>query len=111
MDDLHLFLTNARKAFDDAVGSVTIVMGNEASDMDSVVTSIIYAYLCSHTTGGIFVPILSIPSEDLKLRTDQYYLFKRLGFNYDLIIGFSESVVQVRSQTYLVSKITGLPAA
>ncbi len=98
MDDLHLFLANARNAFEDEPGSITVVMGNEASDMDSVVTSVIYAYLCSHISGSIFVPILSIPKEDLKLRTDQFYLFKRLGFNYDLIIGFSESVVKVRSQ-------------
>lgn len=97
MDNLHLFLTNAKKSFEDqSASSITIVMGNEASDMDSVVSSIIFAYLCNHLTGDIFVPILSIPSEDVKLRTDQFYLYNKLGFNSNLILGFSDSLAKVR---------------
>jgi inorganic pyrophosphatase/exopolyphosphatase len=105
MEDLHLFLSHANKSFEDQSESpVTVVMGNEASDMDSVVTSIIHAYLCHHISGGIFVPILSIPSEDLKLRTDQFYLYERLGFNSGLILGFSDYLVKVKGEFKIQKK-------
>lgn len=96
MEDLHYFLEHAKKAFDSQSDStITVVMGNEASDMDSVVTSVIHAYLSNHITSAIYVPILSIPSEDLPLRTDQFYLYKRLGFNSDLILGYSDNLAMV----------------
>ena len=72
---------NFRKLLDSAdtgtTSKVTIVMGNEASDIDSIASSIILAYACSlgllddvypEMKGEVVVPIINIPREDYALR-------------------------------------------
>jgi exopolyphosphatase len=53
-----------------------VVMGNEACDLDSAVSSLVYAFLLSETTGVFHAPLLNIPAEDLCLRTDITKLFE-----------------------------------
>ena len=50
-----------------------VVIGNEASDLDSIASSIAYARLLQAQTppgGAAVVPVLNIPREDLPLRTE-----------------------------------------
>lgn len=59
--------------------TLTIVLGNEGADMDSIVCAIVYAYCCfseylilmDGQAGSIlFVPVINCAKEDLKLRRD-----------------------------------------
>ncbi|MCP3942810.1 MAG: hypothetical protein GY710_15175 [Desulfobacteraceae bacterium] len=58
------------------------VMGNEAADLDSIASSIVYAYFLNilHKDKHI-VPIIPIPRADFKLRTEVVYVFKLTGIN------------------------------
>ncbi|KAK3718987.1 hypothetical protein QZH41_013155 [Actinostola sp. cb2023] len=67
--------------------NIHVVLGNEACDLDSVVSAIVYAY-CLHkmTTEecktGIskpVIPVLNIPREDYRLRTEITYTMERFG--------------------------------
>lgn len=59
--------------------AVTVVMGNEAADLDSLVSAIAYARLLEETrspSSTVVVPFLNIPRRDLPLRTEAAYLFR-----------------------------------
>ncbi|KAI9791642.1 MAG: Exopolyphosphatase [Peltula sp. TS41687] len=58
---------------------ITFVIGNEAADLDSLASSILFAYICSSvprpgwrpgTTNAVYVPILNIPAADVRLRPE-----------------------------------------
>ena len=73
--------------------TVTVVMGNQASDADSMVSSIVYAYCLhwdahQHKSGnsdgdglGLFIPMMPIPRADFALRFETAALFDRLGID------------------------------
>jgi len=53
-------------------------MGNEAADLDSMVSAVVYAwYKTSIATEDsiVYVPLIPIPREDFRLRTEAVYLF------------------------------------
>ncbi|KAJ3114261.1 Exopolyphosphatase [Phlyctochytrium bullatum] len=63
---------------------LTLVIGNEAADLDSIVSAISYAFLkhCTHQPAKPdehreFVPVIHVPRKDLALRTDCTYAFSR----------------------------------
>ncbi len=63
---------------------IHVVMGNEAADLDSMVSSIVYAYLKGKTdqeNDKIYIPLINIPLEDFKLRTEAVYLFMEAGID------------------------------
>ncbi|KAJ3144705.1 Exopolyphosphatase [Geranomyces variabilis] len=53
---------------------VTVVIGNEAADLDSLISAVSYAYLKSNTTakstGREYIPVVGIPRCDFALRTE-----------------------------------------
>lgn len=59
-----------------------IALGNEAADLDSMVSSILYSYfqrLTSTDTRMRYAPVINIPGNDFKLRTEAVYLMKETG--------------------------------
>jgi len=59
---------------------VTVVLGNESADLDSIVSALTYAFLL-HTkasSGSTVVPVVNIAREDFVLRTETVFIFKRL---------------------------------
>lgn len=71
---------------------VTIVMGNEAADLDSMASAVTYAwYLNLSDTDGKYFPMINIPRADFKLRTEAVYLFQEAGINIDNLL-FAEDV-------------------
>ncbi len=65
------------------------VMGNEASDLDSMASSVAYAYFLSRTKqkpGELYLPLINIPGADFKLRTEAVYLFEKTGINVENLI-------------------------
>ncbi|KAI7830851.1 hypothetical protein BX661DRAFT_180185, partial [Kickxella alabastrina] len=49
---------------------LTLVLGNESADLDSMVTSITLAYILSQTEPTMAIPILNTNRSDLRLRPD-----------------------------------------
>ncbi|KAF8468806.1 hypothetical protein BDZ91DRAFT_655669 [Kalaharituber pfeilii] len=80
---LSQFLQHSRqllKVSVEASKPVHLVTGNEAADLDSFVSSVLYAYLASDTaaTSPQLIPVLPIPRADLSLRPEFLHLLKEL---------------------------------
>ncbi|MEA1910393.1 MAG: DHHA2 domain-containing protein [Spirochaetota bacterium] len=70
----------------------TIVMGNEAADLDSMASAVTYAwYLNLSDADGKYFPLINIPRADFKLRTEAVYLFQEAGINIDNLL-FTEDI-------------------
>ncbi|KAJ3415549.1 Exopolyphosphatase [Chytridiales sp. JEL 0842] len=59
---------------------VTVVLGNEAADLDSMVSALAYAYLrqtnnTATSTPRSYIPLIPIPSSDFSLRSEAVYAF------------------------------------
>ncbi|XP_030640055.1 exopolyphosphatase PRUNE1 [Chanos chanos] len=65
-----------------------VVMGNEACDLDSMVSALTFAYFLSKTldAGKVVVPVLNIPRAEFPLRTDNAFLLSESGLSQDLLI-------------------------
>jgi len=48
-------------------------------DLDSIVSAIAYGYYKTKSSKKIYAPLIDIPRQDLALRTEVTYLFKKLG--------------------------------
>ncbi len=73
---------------------VCFVMGNEAADLDSMASSVVYAYYLQSQNSdekSIYLPLINIPKEDFKLRTEAVYLFTEAGIETDNLI-FSDEI-------------------
>ncbi|XP_055487227.1 exopolyphosphatase PRUNE1 isoform X1 [Leucoraja erinacea] len=72
----------------DAPG-VHIVLGNEACDLDSMVSAIVLAYFLTKTSleqKTAFVPILNIPRSEFPLRGECTFLLRESQLSEDLLI-------------------------
>jgi exopolyphosphatase len=57
-----------------------IYLGNEASDLDSMASSVLYAFSKGAVSDGLpNIPVMNIPREDFNLRTEAAWLFKECG--------------------------------
>jgi len=83
MEDLTTYLTS----FSSTLPSCTsFVIGNEACDLDSVISSIIYAYYLTLTTGIVTLPVICVVKEDLRLRTEIAYFLKKMEVEQDVLL-------------------------
>jgi exopolyphosphatase len=72
---------------------VRVILGNEAADLDSMASSIAYAYLLSQARTAItevVLPVMNIPRSDFKLRTEADYLFREVGIEVSTLIFLDE---------------------
>lgn len=65
---LNTYLTGARARLDGA-SVCDVVIGNQAADLDSMVSAIMYAFLVTGELGedGVALPVIDIPREDFNL--------------------------------------------
>ena len=62
--------------------NLSIVIGNEASDADSLVCTMAYAFMLSEVKpkgGNLVVPVLSIPRADFNMRPEVHMLLQRMA--------------------------------
>ncbi|KAJ7846370.1 hypothetical protein B0H14DRAFT_3679166 [Mycena olivaceomarginata] len=59
----------------------TVVMGNEAGDLDSVASSIAYAWVQSEIHKKPSIPLIQIDRDDLNLRAENMYALQLAGIN------------------------------
>ena len=86
MSALNQYLAASRAGLD--TGPVDLlVMGNEAADLDSMASAIAYAYhLSALEKGKTVIPVMPIPREDFRLRTEAAYVFKQAGIDLDNLL-------------------------
>jgi len=90
-NDMMTFLGGLKNNFSDQK-PVTIVMGNEAADLDSMASAVTYAwYLHLSDSSQNLFPLINIPRADFKLRTEAVFLFEEAGVNIDHLL-FVEDV-------------------
>ncbi len=78
-----------------------VVLGNEAADMDSVVSSLVYSFLLTQKTGELHVPVVNVPAADLCLRTDVTRLFSLTSVDASSLL-FSDQVNLADKRLHLV---------
>ncbi|KAJ8290091.1 hypothetical protein GJAV_G00008610 [Gymnothorax javanicus] len=89
--NMESFLRSCQRIIKDAQKSspgLHIVMGNEACDLDSMVSSLAFAYLLSKVSASerTPVPVLNIPRAAFPLRTDNCLLLRECGLTQDALV-------------------------
>ncbi|GAA6232427.1 protein prune homolog isoform X1 [Lates japonicus] len=86
------FLSSCRRAVqvnsDQPGPQFHVVMGNEACDVDSMVSALAFAYFLSKTVHSemLALPLLNIHQSDLLLRSDNLFLLRQTGLSPDLLL-------------------------
>ncbi len=69
------------------------VLGSESSDLDSMASSLMYAYYISkarYEAGHLFLPVLNVPRRDFRLRPEAVYLFNDVGVKQENLLFIDE---------------------
>ncbi|CAO1606067.1 Exopolyphosphatase [Xanthoria calcicola] len=88
-NSLRAFLTHAKKSLFTAIQSsqkVTIVVGNESADLDSLTASVLYSYIRSLAPPSgaftpLYIPVLNIPDADIRLRPEFSAVFSHANID------------------------------
>ncbi|MBL6989139.1 MAG: DHH family phosphoesterase [Bacteriovoracaceae bacterium] len=73
----------------DLTKPVTVVLGNEASDLDSMASSVIFANHLAEINeddSRTYLQVMNIPRVDFKLRTEAVFVFNEGGVNLDNLL-------------------------
>ena len=94
IESLNTYLAEKKKTLD-SDRAMHFVLGNEASDLDSMASSVMYAYYAGQATADendpVFLPLINIPRADFKLRTEAVYLFDASGIDLESLL-FADEV-------------------
>ncbi|UKZ56818.1 hypothetical protein TrVGV298_010659 [Trichoderma virens] len=72
-------------------GPLTLVIGNESADLDSLCSAVVLAYIRSNTSPHtLHIPLSNIPRSDLVLRTEMTDVLQRAGLAPTDILTLSE---------------------
>ncbi len=96
-DFLHFSKEQHQNMIDSPQNSQEIhfVMGNESADLDSIVSSIAYAYLLTYENADqnqLYIPLLNIHREEMALRKDALYLLQLFGLSVDDLLFLDDNV-------------------
>jgi exopolyphosphatase len=92
IDVLNEYLRDTKSALTGGA-PVRVILGNKASDLDSMASSIAYAYLLSQARTAItevVLPVMNIPRSEFKLRTEADYLFREVGIDISNLVFLDE---------------------
>ncbi|KAF2456841.1 hypothetical protein BDY21DRAFT_346223 [Lineolata rhizophorae] len=95
---LRGFLAQCKSAFRDSItksNKLTLVIGNESADLDSLTSAVLWAYVRSHTApkptfSNPCIPVVNIPSKDLALRPEFSHLFDEAKVEADQLVTLSD---------------------
>eukprot|EP01041_Mallomonas_annulata_P008412 gene8412-17333_t len=93
--NIRPFLNQCRSSMIEvaSLSQLNLVLGNEAADADSIVSSVSYAFLKSQQQGElckINIPVACIPKKDMNLRRDVAILFDMAGMDASEVICIDE---------------------
>ncbi|MCL2480445.1 MAG: DHH family phosphoesterase [Spirochaetaceae bacterium] len=92
LTNLNNYLSVSKSNFS-AKSIIHVVIGNEAADIDSIASSIVYAFFkeaCNTKKEEIFIPVINILEQDLRLRKEAIYLFSLTGIKPENLIFFDQ---------------------
>jgi len=77
-------------------GNLHVIMGNEAGDCDSIISSLALTYIYSNYEQGtgMYLPLCSINRDDMSLRGETTLLLERCGINVKQLIYLDDDVTQ-----------------
>ncbi|XP_071942352.1 uncharacterized protein [Antedon mediterranea] len=83
---MEAFLSKTKKELSElaSFSKINVVLGNESCDLDSAVSSIVYAFYLSQKEDNPLtpcIPCFNINQEDLALRTEAVYYLEKNGIN------------------------------
>ncbi|POR03629.1 hypothetical protein AU468_05120 [Alkalispirochaeta sphaeroplastigenens] len=79
-------LANTRERVSSGREPLHCVLGNEAADLDSMVSALVYAFFRSGPEEkDLCVPVINIPRGDYKLRTEAVFLMRQAGVDPGLL--------------------------
>ncbi|KAL6704499.1 Exopolyphosphatase [Coniothyrium glycines] len=112
---LRGFLAQARDALRAAVDTrqkITIVIGNESADLDSMSSSILYAYIRSMSPpkgafSPVYVPVTNLRAADIQLRPEYLAVFKSANIDSKHLITLDDLPPLSEIRARLDPKITG----
>ncbi|KAL3427253.1 exopolyphosphatase [Phlyctema vagabunda] len=94
---LRAFLSTAKAALTTAgqqASPVTLVIGNESADLDSLCSAVVLAYLRTYSatskTNTLYIPLSNIPQEDLSLRPELLPVLSRANLKLTDLITLSD---------------------
>ncbi|EDR10579.1 exopolyphosphatase [Laccaria bicolor S238N-H82] len=81
--DLSDFLVASKASYlkDPSAGDWTVVMGNEAGDLDSIASAIAFAWIQSEVHKVPTIPLVQITREDFALRAENLYALSLAGIS------------------------------
>ncbi|ELU10738.1 hypothetical protein CAPTEDRAFT_167402 [Capitella teleta] len=81
------FLHNSKQILEsNDFTAVHIILGNEACDLDSAVSAVVYAFFLNKIHDGeFFLPVLDVPSSDFQLKTETVFAFGEHGITRELL--------------------------
>ncbi|MCL2294247.1 MAG: DHH family phosphoesterase [Spirochaetes bacterium] len=88
MNKLNDYLPDSKLNFS-GKSLIHVVIGNEAADIDSIASSIVYAFFRESINSKkeeIFIPVINIHEDDLRLRNEAVYLFSQTGITPENLI-------------------------
>lgn len=96
-DFLHTSRIQYEEVLVDSQNSAIIhfVMGNESADLDSIISSISYAYLLSQENSNqteLYIPLINIHREEIVLRKDILYLFQLFDISVEDLLFLDDNV-------------------
>lgn len=98
---LNAFLKTARAQL--GTGKTKcVIMGNEAADLDSMASAVTYAWykqMSGIDAAFSYVPLIPIPREDFRLRTEAAYLFGEAGIHEDELLFIEDIDLAALSST------------
>ena len=88
-NSLRAFLRYAKRGLSTAIessGRVTIVVGNESADLDSLTSSVLYSYVRSLVPPSgaftpLYIPLLNIPAAEIRLRPEFEEVFSHANID------------------------------
>lgn len=93
------FLSVSKEKYEKAMATphlsetIHFVIGNESADLDSIVSSISYAYLLQDSfPNELYIPLINIERNELALRKDALYLFQLFDIHSDTILFLDDNV-------------------
>ncbi|KAF2436775.1 DHH phosphoesterase [Tothia fuscella] len=92
------FLADARTHLQNAIRNgdkVTIVMGNESADLDSLTSALLFAYVRTYTPrpnsfSPFYVPVLNIPASDIAIRPEFLALLPYANIDSESLITLND---------------------
>lgn len=105
-NSLRAFLSHAKKSLATAIHAsqkVTIVTGNESADLDSLTSSILYAYIRSLAPPRgaftpLYIPLVNIPAADFSLRPEFGALFQYANIEASQLVTLDDLPNQYESE-------------